>query len=67
MSSASCSFLRLSVLMFPSRRRDDFDAEDLDSSFSYDDDRFGETITIDLVPGGHDIPLRNSNKQEYVT
>ena len=38
----------------------------LDQTFSTEDERFGETITIDLKPGGADIPVTNENKKEYV-
>lgn len=38
----------------------------LDQTFSVDDEQFGETQTIDLKPGGRDIPVTNENKQEYV-
>ncbi|KAF2461315.1 hypothetical protein BDY21DRAFT_331779 [Lineolata rhizophorae] len=38
----------------------------LDLTFSTDDERFGETVTIDLKPGGRDIPVTNENKREYV-
>ncbi|KAK4053046.1 E3 ubiquitin-protein ligase pub1 [Microbotryomycetes sp. JL201] len=45
----------------------DNDIEDvLDNTFSVEDDRFGETITIDLKPGGRDIAVTNENKKEYV-
>ncbi|GAA5951943.1 hypothetical protein JCM8115_005285 [Rhodotorula mucilaginosa] len=38
----------------------------LDNTFSAEDDRFGEVVTIDLKPGGRDIPVTNENKKEYV-
>ena len=38
----------------------------LDQTFSIDDEQFGELRTIDLKPGGRDIPVTNDNKQEYV-
>ncbi|KAK5074263.1 hypothetical protein LTS08_005217 [Lithohypha guttulata] len=38
----------------------------LDQTFSVDDEQFGETMTIDLKPGGRDIPVTNENKHEYV-
>jgi E3 ubiquitin-protein ligase NEDD4 len=31
-----------------------------------DDERFGELITIDLLPGGADIPVNEENKREWV-
>ncbi|GAA5929329.1 hypothetical protein JCM10213_006350 [Rhodosporidiobolus nylandii] len=38
----------------------------LENTFSAEDDRFGETVTIDLKPGGRDIEVTNDNKKEYV-
>lgn len=38
----------------------------LDLTFSTDDERFGETVTIDLKPGGRDLEVTNDNKREYV-
>ncbi|ETN46553.1 uncharacterized protein HMPREF1541_00738 [Cyphellophora europaea CBS 101466] len=38
----------------------------LDQTFSVEDEQFGETKTIDLKPGGRDIPVTNENKREYV-
>ena len=35
-------------------------------TFSTDDERFGETVTIDLKPNGHNIEVTNENKKEYV-
>ncbi|GAA5826089.1 hypothetical protein JCM5353_004210 [Sporobolomyces roseus] len=43
------------------------DIEDvIENTFSAEDDRFGETITVDLKPGGRDVPVTNDNKAEYV-
>jgi E3 ubiquitin-protein ligase NEDD4 len=38
----------------------------LDLTFSTDDERFGETVTLDLKPGGQEIEVTNDNKKEYV-
>ncbi|KAK4705682.1 hypothetical protein P7C70_g507, partial [Phenoliferia sp. Uapishka_3] len=38
----------------------------LENTFSAEDDRFGETVTVELKPGGEDIPVTNENKKEYV-
>lgn len=38
----------------------------LDLTFSTEDDRFGETVTLDLKPGGRDIEVTDGNKAEYV-
>ncbi|KAI8928486.1 hypothetical protein BC831DRAFT_448115, partial [Entophlyctis helioformis] len=38
----------------------------LDLTFSAEDDRFGELVTVDLKPGGRDIPVTDENKAEYI-
>ncbi|KAJ7175923.1 hypothetical protein C8R46DRAFT_1080052 [Mycena filopes] len=38
----------------------------LDESFSMTEERFGEHVTIELKPGGEDIPVTEENKKEYV-
>lgn len=38
----------------------------IELTFSVDDEKFGERRTIDLKPGGRDIPVTNENKGEYV-
>ncbi|KAJ8656091.1 hypothetical protein O0I10_008315 [Lichtheimia ornata] len=38
----------------------------LDLTFSTDDDRFGEVVTVDLKPGGRDIEVTEENKKEYI-
>ncbi|KAJ3033576.1 hypothetical protein HDV00_006062 [Rhizophlyctis rosea] len=38
----------------------------LDLTFSAEDERFGERVTIDLKPGGKDIVVDDENKKEYV-
>ena len=40
--------------------------QDLDTPFTVVDDKFGEKITIALVPGGENIFVNNINKEEYV-
>jgi E3 ubiquitin-protein ligase HUWE1 len=35
-------------------------------TFSIESDRFGESQTIDLINNGHNIPVTEENKQEYV-
>ncbi|KAI9883191.1 MAG: hypothetical protein M1823_005048 [Watsoniomyces obsoletus] len=42
------------------------DVDDLDMTFSTEDERFGETLEIDLKPNGRTIVVTNANKQEYV-
>ncbi|KAL0092500.1 E3 ubiquitin-protein ligase RSP5 [Phycomyces blakesleeanus] len=38
----------------------------LDLTFSTDDDRFGELVTVDLKPDGQNIEVTEENKKEYV-
>jgi len=38
----------------------------LELTFSTDDNRFGETVTVDLKENGRNIEVTNENKREYV-
>ncbi|SCU87697.1 LAMI_0D07118g1_1 [Lachancea mirantina] len=38
----------------------------LDLTFSADDERFGEVVTVDLKPNGRDLEVTDENKKEYV-
>ncbi|KAJ1504214.1 NEDD4 E3 ubiquitin-protein ligase [Coelomomyces lativittatus] len=38
----------------------------LDLTFSCEDDRFGEVVTVDLLPNGSSIPVTEDNKKLYV-
>ncbi|AAS51865.1 ADL055Cp [Eremothecium gossypii ATCC 10895] len=38
----------------------------LDLTFSADDERFGEVVTVDLKPNGRNIDVTDDNKKEYV-
>lgn len=38
----------------------------LEETFTVEDERFGEMMTIDLLPGGEEIPVTEENKQEYI-
>ena len=38
----------------------------IEETFTTTEDRFGEMVTIDLKPGGADIPVTQDNKKEYV-
>ena len=46
--------------------RDNDITDVLDLTFSTDDDRFGEVVTVDLKPGGSEIEVTEENKKEYV-
>ncbi|KAK7466890.1 hypothetical protein VKT23_003953 [Stygiomarasmius scandens] len=38
----------------------------IDETFTTTEERFGEMVTIDLKPGGADIPVTEENKKDYV-
>jgi E3 ubiquitin-protein ligase NEDD4 len=38
----------------------------LDLTFSVDDDKFGEVVTVDLKEDGRNIEVTEENKKEYV-
>ncbi|KAF2794349.1 HECT-domain-containing protein [Melanomma pulvis-pyrius CBS 109.77] len=38
----------------------------LELTFSTEDERFGETVSIEMKPGGEEIEVTNENKREYV-
>ncbi|KAG9302523.1 hypothetical protein G9A89_007227 [Geosiphon pyriformis] len=40
--------------------------EILDLTFSTEDDRFGEVVTVDLKKDGQNIPVTEENKKEYI-
>ena len=39
----------------------------IDETFTTTEDRFGEMVTVELKPGGADIPVTEENKKEYVS
>ncbi|KAF9351090.1 hypothetical protein BGX26_010805 [Mortierella sp. AD094] len=45
---------------------DESGAETLDTTFSTNDERFGEIVTIDLKENGSEIAVTEENKKEYV-
>ncbi|KAF9127760.1 hypothetical protein BGW39_005652 [Mortierella sp. 14UC] len=45
---------------------DEAGAETLDTTFSTNDERFGEIVTIDLKEDGQNIAVTEENKKEYV-
>lgn len=42
------------------------DIEDLCLCMAYTDSSFGHSQTINLIPGGSDIPVTNENKMQYI-
>ncbi len=61
-----CKFVELFVryLLTADSNNDITDA--LELTFATDDERFGETVSIELKPGGENIEVTNENKGEYV-
>lgn len=42
------------------------DVSDLSLSFAVDEDDLGVSHTVDLVPGGRDVPVTNENRNAYI-
>ena len=38
----------------------------IDETFTTTEERFGEMVTVELKPGGADIPVTEENKKDYV-
>jgi E3 ubiquitin-protein ligase NEDD4 len=51
-------------MLIPCRDNDITDV--LDETFTVEDERFGEMLTLELVPGGANIALTEENKQQWV-
>jgi hypothetical protein len=54
----------LDTILTSCRNNDITDA--LELTFATDDERFGETVSIELKPGGEEMEVTNENKHEYV-
>lgn len=54
----------MSILISTSRENDIEDV--IDETFTTAEERFGEMVTIELKPGGADVPVTEENKKEYV-
>ena len=46
--------------------RDNDITDIIDETFTTTEERFGEMVTIELKPGGGDVPVTQDNKKEYV-
>ena len=46
--------------------RDNDITDVIDETFSVTEDRFGEIVTLDLIPNGQDITVTEENKADYV-
>lgn len=42
------------------------DPSELDLTFSVDEEHFGETVQVDLIPNGRHIAVTNANKRQYI-
>lgn len=58
------SFDLRDIYLSPYRDNDITDV--LDETFTVSEERFGELVTIELKPGGEDVPVTEANKKEYV-
>lgn len=65
MDDVSTSIFMLSLLNNWLYRENDI-TDVIDETFTTTEDRFGELVTIDLKPGGKDIPVTEENKKDYV-
>jgi E3 ubiquitin-protein ligase NEDD4 len=54
------------LLPDPSACREHDITDVLDETFSLTEERFGELVTVELKPGGENIPVTEANKKEYV-
>lgn len=55
----------VTVLIRPFHRQNDI-TDILEEDFTVTEDHFGELRTVELLPGGADIPVTEANKLEYV-
>ena len=53
------------LIVLISFRNNDIDGL-LEMTFSTEDERFGESTTVDLKPNGQNIEVTNENKKEYI-
>ena len=60
-----CFYHSFLVYLLTSNRENDIEGI-IELTFTVDDEKFGERRTIELKPGGEDIPVTNENKHEYV-
>ena len=69
-SAGCCQLLSCLHVLFVAdgwRTRSENDITDvIDETFTTTEDRFGEMVTVELKPGGADIPVTEENKKEYV-
>ena len=58
------------LFLVPAIADRDFSENDItdviDETMTTSEDRFGEMVTIELKPGGADVPVTEENKKEYV-
>jgi hypothetical protein len=60
-----CDINRWGIRTDSSFRNNDI-TDALELTFATDDERFGETVSIELKPGGEELEVTNENKGEYV-
>ncbi len=52
-------------VLIPRFRENDI-TDVIEETFSVQEERFGELVTIELKPGGADVPVTEENKGEFV-
>ena len=62
----TCRLIDIVTYVSPSDISENDVTDVIENSFSVEDDRFGEVVTVDLKPGGQDIEVNEENKKEYV-
>lgn len=66
-SHGCCKLLVHLVFLDAHSRTSENDITDvIDETFTTSEERFGELVTIDLKPGGADIPVTEENKKDYL-
>jgi hypothetical protein len=63
--SVSCSPVYIEWSTEISFRENDI-TDVIEETFSVQEERFGELVTIELKPGGADIPVTEENKADFV-
>lgn len=61
-----CEFIKIVSRGIADKTRNNDITDALELTFATDDERFGETVSIELKPGGEEIEVTNENKGEYV-
>ena len=44
----------------------DADPRDLELTFAVDEEHYGQTVEVELIPNGKTVTVNNANKREYI-